>query len=114
MVVQNLRYTEHAFERMAERDISRATVEAVVVAGQVEIEPGGVCRYTMEGLVVVVDGRNVVTVYFDSAKRQRSQWGPKQRQRRRRHLAIKPQYFEGRGYINIRQQAFYQRQAEEQ
>jgi len=47
-----LKYTEHAFARMTERDISRATVEAVVMAGAVEMERCGVCRYTLEGFSI--------------------------------------------------------------
>ena len=114
MVAPDLRYTDHAFERMAERDISRATVEAVVVAGAVEVERCGVCRYTLEGLVVVVDGRDVVTAYYDSDQRPRGQWSPKKKQRKgqEKRREFKPQYIEGRGHINTRRQAYYQRQME--
>lgn len=114
MVVQNLRYTEHAFERMAERDISRATVEAVVVAGSVKVERCGVCRYTLEGFVVVVDGRDVVTTYYNSDLRRSGDWNPNKKQRngQEKRRRFKPKHIEGRGHINVRQQALYQRQVD--
>ena len=115
MVGPDLRYTAHAFERMTERDISRATVEAVVMAGAVEVERCVVCRYTLEGLVVVVDGRDVVTAYYyDSDLRQRGDWNPKKKQRKgqEKRRRLKPQYIKGRGHINTRQQAYYQQQME--
>jgi uncharacterized GH25 family protein len=110
MSPSDLKYTTHAFERMAERDISRATVEAVVVSGEMTIERGGIRRYSLEGLIVIVDGRDVVTAYFNRNHRRSSSWGPKQRQRRGQRQEYKPQYFKGRGYINVRQQEHYQRQ----
>lgn len=107
-----LRYTEHAFNQMTKRDISRATVEAVVVSGSVFVEFSGVRRYTLEGLVVVVDGKKVVTAYFDSDKRQRSRWGTKKKQRRCRPMHHKPTWIDGRGKINLSLAQSYMRQME--
>lgn len=74
MSPRDLRYTEHAFARMTERDITRSMVEAVVASGDVEAERCWVRRYTLEGLVVVVDGNDVVTAYYDSDTQSRSRW----------------------------------------
>lgn len=110
-----LKYTEHAFERMTERGITRPMVEAVVRCGEGRQEAGrpDVCKYRLEGLVVVVDSGVVVTVFFDSDARKRGQWSPKKRERRRRTGELKPNYIEGRGKINIRQQVYYLRKMEE-
>lgn len=108
-----LGYTTHAFDRMTERDISRASVEAVVRSGEIErIERHGVVRYRLESLVVVVDRCDVVTVYFDSDMRQRGDWSPKKRQRRGQRKEAKPTYIPGRGKINIARQESYLRQME--
>jgi hypothetical protein len=109
-----IKYTEHAFERMTERGITRPMVEAVVRCGESqreEIRPQ-VCKHRLEGLVVVVDRGVVVTVFFDSNTRKRGQWSPKKRQRRCRPGEMKPHYFEGRGKINVRLHAHYIRQME--
>ena len=80
-----IKYTQHAFDRMTERNISRAMVEAVVFSGRMEREEiGDVRRYRLEGLVVVLDGNDVVTAYFDSDERKPGQWNPKKKQRRGR------------------------------
>lgn len=112
MSPRELRYTEHAFSRMTERDITRSTVEAVVAAGDVEIERDGVHRYTLEGLVVVVDGNDVVTAYYDSDTLARSRWGIKKKQRRCRPKQHKATYIPGRGKINISLSQAYLRQME--
>lgn len=110
---EEIRYTQHAFDRMTERDISRAMVEAVVFSGRMEREEiGDVRRYRLEGLIVVLDGQNVVTVYFDSDERKPGQWNPKKKQRRGRHGEMKAHYIPGRGKINIRQQEYYLRKME--
>ena len=111
---QEIKYTQHAFERMTERDISRAMVEAVVFSGRMEREEiGDVRRYRLEGLVVVLDGNDVVTVYFDSDERKPGKWCPKKKQRRGRNGEMKPHYIPGRGKINLRQQEYYLRKMEE-
>jgi hypothetical protein len=98
---------------MTERDISRAMVEAVVFSGRMEREEiGDVRRYRLEGLIVVLDGQNVVTVYFDSDERKSRQWSPKKKQRRGRQGEMKAHYIPGRGKVNIRQQAYYLRKME--
>ena len=108
-----IKYTKHAFERMTERDISRATVEAVVRNGSIEREDiNGIIRYRLENMVVVMDGRDVVTVYFDSDERRPSQWSPKKKQRRGRQGEMKPHFISGRGKVNIRQQEYYLRKME--
>ena len=113
MAPSEIKYTQHAFDRMTERDISRSMVEAVVFSGRMERdEIGDVRRYRLEGLVVVIDGHDVVTVYFDSDERKPGQWNPKKKQRRGRKSEMKPHYFEGRGKINIRQQEYYLRKME--
>lgn len=110
---QEIKYTQHAFERMTERDISRAMVEAVVFSGRMEREEiGDVRRYRLEGLIVVLDGNDVVTVYFDSDERKPGKWGPKKKQRRGRRGELKPHYIPGRGKINLRQQEYYLRKME--
>jgi hypothetical protein len=110
---EEIRYTQHAFDRMTERDISRAMVEAVVFSGRMEREEiGDVRRYRLEGLIVVLDGQNVVTVYFDSDERKHGKWSPKKRQRRGRNGEMKPHFIAGRGKINIRQQEYYLRKME--
>lgn len=106
-----LKYTEHAFARMAERDINRSMVEAVVMAGSVRVEITGVCRYTLEGLVVVVYGQDVVTAYYDSNCRQVGQWNPKKKQRKCR-VKHRPVWIDGRGKINIELSRAYMRQME--
>lgn len=107
-----LGYTKHAFERMTERDISRASVEAVVRHGDVErIDRHGVVRYRLEGMVVVLDGSDVVTVYNDSDLRAKSDWSPKKKQRCR-SKETKPTYIRGRGHINIKRQDMLLRQME--
>lgn len=113
-MIAELGYTTHAFDRMAERDISSASVEAVVRSGEIDnIDRRGVVRYRLESLVVVVDGADVVTVYHDSDMRQRGDWSPKKRQRRGRKKEAKPAYIPGRGKINLTLQASYLRQMEE-
>lgn len=113
MQPDEIKYTQHAFDRMTERDISRAMVEAVVFSGRMEREEvGDVRRYRLEGLIVVLDGQNVVTVYFDSDERKYGKWSPKKKQRRGRNGEMKPHYIPGRGKINIRQQAYYLRKME--
>lgn len=113
-MITEIKYTDHAFERMAERGISRPMVEAVVRCGILEqVESGGEHRYRLEGLVVVVGKRGVVTAYFDGKARKRGSWSPKKRQRRcRRDQELKPHYFEGRGLVNIRLQAKYMKHLE--
>lgn len=109
-MTMSIGYTEHAFKRMTERGISRATVEAVIRCGDVErVEDGGKRRYALFGMIVVVDGENVVTVFSNG--KQKSRWSPKKRQRKRR-LDLKPSYIEGRGKINIKLQREYYRQME--
>lgn len=104
----DIKYTNHAFDRMTERDISRATIEAVVRCGRLEREEiGDVRRYRLENMVVVMDGNVVVTVYFDSDERKPGQWNPKKKQRRGRQGEMKPHFFAGRGKVNIRQQNYY-------
>ena len=113
MAPSEIKYTQHAFDRMTERDISRAMVEAVVFSGRLEREEiNDVRRYRLEGLVVVLDGNDVVTVYFDSDERKPGKWSPKKKQRRGRNGEMKPHYFEGRGKINVRQQEYYLRKME--
>ena len=108
MQPDDIKYTNHAFDRMTERDISRATVEAVVRCGTVEREDGNdVRRYRLENMVVVMDGNVVVTVYFDSDERKPGQWNPKKKQRRGRNGEMKPHFIPGRGKVNIRQQEYY-------
>jgi hypothetical protein len=108
MQPDDIKYTNHAFDRMTERDISRATIEAVVRCGRLEREEiGDVRRYRLENMVVVMDGNVVVTVYFDSDERKPGQWNPKKKQRRGRQGEMKPHFFTGRGKVNIRQQAYY-------
>ena len=107
-----LRYTDHADGRVTGRDIPQPTIMAVIMSGEVEVEPSGVKRYTLEGFVVVLDRRDVVTTYYDSDLRKRGKWNPKKMQRKLRRQEFKPCYFEGRGYINTRRQAHYQRQME--
>lgn len=110
---EEIKYTKHAFDRMTERDISRATVEAVVRNGSIEREEiNGIVRYRLENMVVVMDGHDVVTVYFDSDERRPSQWSPKKKQRRGRNGEMKPHYIQGRGKVNIRQQEYYLRKME--
>lgn len=112
--MQNINYTEHAFSRMTERGISRSMVEAVVVSGVMEREEiGNVRRYRLEGFVVVLDGNDVVTVYFDSNERKSYQWSPKKKQRRGRREEMKAHYIPGRGKVNISQQEYYLRKMEE-
>ncbi len=109
-----LKYTEHAFSRMTKRDINRAMIEAAVISGSVMVEITGVCRYTLEGLVVVVDGNNVVTTYYDSALRQAGNWNPKKKQRKVRQLRTSPEstWIGQRGRkINIKLSAQYAREA---
>lgn len=109
----DIKYTNHAFDRMTERDISRATIEAVVRSGRLEREEiGEVRRYRLENMVVVMDGNVVVTVYFDSDERKPGQWSQKKKQRRGRNGEMKPHYFTGRGKVNIRQQEYYLRRME--
>lgn len=111
MSTGELKYTNHAFDRMTERGITRPMVEAVVVSGELEREERpGVRRYRLEGLVVIVDHGAVVTAFFDSDTRQRGQWGPKKRQRKGRIGELKPHYFDGRGKVNVRKQQFYFKQ----
>ena len=112
MQPDEIKYTQHAFDRMTERDISRAAVEAVVRTGRMEREELNVRRYRLEGIVVVIDGHNVVTVYFDSDERKPGQWNPKKKQRRGRNGEMKPHYIPGRGKINLRQQEYYLRKME--
>ena len=113
-MVADIKYTNHAFERMAERDISRANVEAVIASGTIEKEElGNVLRYRLENMVVVLDGNTVVTVFFDSDCRQQVQWNPKKRQRKGRNGEMKAHYIPGRGKVNIRQQAYYLRKVED-
>lgn len=108
MQPDDIKYTNHAFDRMTERDISRATVEAVVRCGRLEREEiNDIRRYRLENMVVVMDGVTVVTVYFDSDERKTGQWNPKKKQRRGRNGEMKPHYFAGRGKVNIRQQNYY-------
>jgi hypothetical protein len=109
---EEIRYTVHAGARVAVRDIPQSAVNAAIASGAVEVETGGVRRYTLEGLIVVVDGCDVVTAFYDSDLRRRGAWGPKKKQRRCRRGEMKPHYFEGRGHINVRRQAYYQQQAE--
>ena len=109
-----LKYTEHAFYRMTERDINRAMVEAVVMSGSVMVEITGVCRYTLEGLVVVVDGQDVVTAYYDSDCRQVGQWNPKKKQRKGQQKRTAPAstWIGQRGRkINIKLSERYAREA---
>ena len=115
MVAPNLRYTDHADGRVTWRDIQQSAIMAVIVSGEVEVEPGGVKRYTLEGFVVVVDGRNVVTAYYDSDLRHRGDWSQKKKQRKmqEKRRRFNPQYIEGRGHINVRRQELHQRQIEE-
>lgn len=109
----DIKYTNHAFDRMTERDISRATIEAVVRCGRLEREEiGDVRRYRLENMVVVMDGNVVVTVYFDSDERKPGRWNPKKKQRRGRQGEMKPHFFAGRGKVNIRQQEYYLRKME--
>ena len=109
----DIKYTQHAFDRMTERDISRAMVEAVVFSGRLDREEiGNIRRYRLEGLVVVLDGNDVVTVYFDSDGRRKPDWNPKKKQRRGRQGEMKAHYIPGRGKVNIRQQAYYLRRME--
>lgn len=113
MQPDEIKYTNHAFERMTERNISRATVEAVVRCGRLEREEiNDIRRYRLENMVVVMDGNVVVTVYFDSDERKPGQWSPKKKQRRGRNGEMKPHYFTGRGKINVRQQDYYLRKME--
>lgn len=113
MQPDEIKYTNHAFDRMTERDISRATVEAVVRCGVMEREElTNVRRYRLENMVVVLDGCTVVTVYFDSDERKPGQWSPKKKQRRGRQGEMKAHYIPGRGKINIRQQECYLRKME--
>lgn len=109
----SLGYTKHAFNRMTERDISRASVEAVVRHGDIKrIDRHGVVRYRLESMVVVLDGADVVTVYYDSDIRTKSNWSPKKRQQRCRSKETKPTYIRGRGHINIKRQDMLLRQME--
>lgn len=113
MQPDDIKYTNHAFDRMTERDISRATIEAVVRSGRLEREEvGEVRRYRLENMVVVMDGNVVVTVYFDSDERKPGHWSPKKKQRRGRNGEMKPHYFTGRGKVNVRQQEYYLRKME--
>ena len=108
-----IKYTNHAFDRMAERDITRPMVEAVVRSGKLDkVEVGDIRRYRLENLIVVLDGQDVVTVFFDSDARQRGQWSAKKKQRRGRNGEMKPHFIPGRGKVNIRQQEYYLRQLE--
>ena len=114
MSIQQINYTQHAFSRMTERGISRSMVEAVVISGVVEREEtGNVRRYRLDCLVVVIDGNDVVTAYFDSNERKPSQWNPKKKQRRGRKGEMKSHYIPGRGKVNIRLQEYYLRKMEE-
>ena len=113
MQPDDIKYTNHAFDRMTERDISRATIEAVVRCGRLEREEiGDVRRYRLENMVVVMDGNVVVTVYFDSDERKPGKWNPKKKQRLGRQGEMKPHFFTGRGKVNIRQQEYYLRKME--
>ena len=113
MQPDDIKYTNHAFDRMTERDISRATIEAVVRSGRLEREEiGDVRRYRLENMVVVMDGNVVVTVHFDSNERKPGQWNPKKKQRLGRQGEMKPHFFSGRGKVNIRQQEYYLRKME--
>ena len=114
MTTTEIKYTKHAFDRMTERDISKAMVEAVVISGRLEREEiGDIRRYRLEGLVVVLDGHDVVTVYFDSDERKAGVWGPKKKQRKVRNGEMKPHFIKGRGRkINIRQQEYYLKKME--
>ena len=112
-----IKYTNHAFDRMTERDISRSTIEAVVRSGrmvreEMRNEMHDVRRYRLENMVVVMDGNVVVTVYFDSDERKPGQWSPKKKQRLGRQGEMKPHFFSGRGKVNIRQQEYYLRKME--
>lgn len=111
--MNTLKYTLHALDRMNERDISTATVDAVIASGVSTVGPRGSMRYKLEGMVVVVDGDDIVTVYFDSKKRQRGQWNPKKKQRKGRLGEMKPTYIQGRGAVNIKQQEHFMKQMEE-
>lgn len=108
----DIKYTDHAFERMAERGITRPMIEAAIVAGECTEQRRGAKRYTLCGLVVVVDSKHVVTAFFDSDARPRGQWSPKKRQRRCRAKQHKPTWISGRGHINISLANAYLRQAE--
>ena len=113
MQPDDIKYTQHAFDRMTERDISRSMVAAVVFSGLLEREEiGNVLRYRLEGLVVVLDGNDVVTVYFDSDERKPGRWNPKKKQRRGRNGEMKAHYIPGRGKVNLRQQEYYLRKME--
>lgn len=113
MQPDDIKYTNHAFDRMTERDISRATIEAVIRCGRLEREEiNDVRRYRLENMVVVMDGNAVVTVYSDSDERKHGKWSPKKRQRRGRNGELKPHFIPGRGKINIRQQEYYLRKME--
>ena len=109
-----IKYTNHAFDRMAERDITRPMVEAVVRSGKLDrVEVGDIRRYRLENLIVVLDGNDVVTVYFDDdARKTTNTWGRKKKQRRGRNGEMKPHFIPGRGKVNIRQQEYYLRQLE--
>lgn len=111
-----IKYTNHAFDRMAERDITRPMVEAVVRSGKLDrVEVGDIRRYRLENLIVVLDGNDVVTVYFDDdARRTTNTWGRKKKQRKGRKGEMKAHFFNDRGRkINIRQQEYYLRKMEE-
>lgn len=96
-----LTYSAHAKYRMDERNISKATVNAVVNSGEIiEIEESGVKRIRLLDFIVVVDDSKVVTVFSDSDMKCQSCWSPKKKQREgnKVHRAT---YIEGRGRVNI-------------
>ena len=111
----DLRYTVHAEGSVTTRDIPQPTVMAAIVSGEMVEERSGVRRYTLEGFVVVVDGNNVVTTYFDSDLRQSGQWSPKKKQRKgqRKRTAPESTWIGKRGRkINIELSERYARQME--
>jgi len=62
-----IKYTNHAFEQMTRRDIGRATVEAVIMSGEIiRVDERGVRKMSSFGIVVVLDGNLVVTTYRDT------------------------------------------------
>jgi len=107
------RYTEHAFERMTERNITRPMIDAVIACGEsLPCGANGETKYKLEGLVVVVGNRGIITAYFTENEKC-GKWSRKKAQRiGNDHKEMKPHFFKKRGKVNVRQQEYYLRLAE--
>lgn len=105
--MSDIKYTNHARKQMLYRDISWPTIEAVALCGDVlEEQADGVRKMGACGIVVVLDGNLVVTVYRDSAQEPRYQRSNKPRGRRE----FKPRYLRGR-LVNVDLTNYYLRMA---